>query len=137
MVRLQWPWIARIGHELDARKRRRHLLEQLKPFRSDSGLRAREAGHAAAGMSEGLNKALRYRLIDHEEDNRHGLSRPLQRHQRASGAGEQDIRLEIEQFRYRGPCPLGACDTPSKVNAKVAVHRPSVLLKALPQKSRI
>jgi hypothetical protein len=134
---LHWAWIVRIGHERYARELRSHLLEQLEPFRPDSGFWAGEAGRVTAWMGERPDKALCHRLVNHEEDDWDGLDRPLQRRQRPAAPGHQDVRPETKQFRYCSLRPLGAPNTSAKMNAKVAIDDPSVAFKGLPQNGSI
>ena len=115
---------------------RRHLLEQLQPFRAHTEFEQCESGGIAARPGQACDEAGAYRIGNLDEHQRHAAGRLLQWHHGRDGSGQDDVRCKPNQFRRISPKAIGIARGPTHVDPHVATVGPAQLLQTLHERGQ-
>src|SRR5262245_3885896 len=123
----------RISQHCGARDARGDLLQQLRPFRTETVFELHKAGDVAARPCQARDQAGADRIGGSRKHNWHGSGCLQQRLHRRCAAGHDDVGRERHQFR-RTLAKIVRLDAgPVGLDAQVATFTPSQLLQALHQ----
>src|SRR5215470_211348 len=81
-------------------------------------------------MRQAWHEATAHWIADLREHDRYGLRCLFQRHQASRGAGDDDVRLQANQFDCGSAQALGLAVAPANIEPSIAVV-PAELLKSL------
>src|SRR5262245_27401312 len=123
----------RISQHCGARDAWGDLLQQLRPFRTETVLELHKAGDVAARPCQARDQAGADRIGGTCKHNRHGSGCLQQRLHRRCAAGHDDVGRERHQFRRTLAKIVRLDGGPVGLDAQVATFTPSQLLKALHQ----
>src|SRR5262245_3017122 len=121
----------RISQHYGARDARGDLLQQLRPFRTETVLELHKAGDVAARSCQARDQAGADRIGGTRKHNRHGSGCLQQRLYRRCAAGYDDVGRERYQFRRTLAKIVRLDGGPVGLDAQVATFTPSQLLQAL------
>src|SRR5262245_61697995 len=123
----------RISQHCGARDAWGDLLQQLRPFRTETVLELHKAGDVAARPCQARDQAGADRIGGTRKHNRHGSGCLQQRLHRRCAAGHDDVGRKRHQFRRTLAKIVRLDGGPVGLDAQVATFTPSQLLQALHQ----
>src|SRR5262245_40583682 len=123
----------RISQHCGARDAWGDLLQQLRPFRTETVLELHKAGDVAARPCQARDHPGADRIGGTRKHNRHGSGCLQQRLHRRCAAGHDDVGRERHQFRRALAKIVRLDGGPVGLDAQVATFTPSQLLQALHQ----
>src|SRR5262249_19349236 len=124
-IAVNWP----ISGDDHARDRWCNLLEQLRPLRTQTKLVLNKSRGIAAGSRQALDQSAVDRIGDTHEDDRNGLSHPLQLTYPRSADNQNKVRSERSQFWRIFSIKVRIASTPAIVNLQIAAQYPAAFLQ--------